>query len=189
MSLYPFPSSAIFNAPFTLKPLPSPIPLELILKPPEKFSTANAYDGRLKISDQSFSASIGTDIQKKEEMDIKLLIRNAEQHMYDDKRRYYETSGKDRRRDNSDELEEMIRIVNHSEIPEAIYCFRDGRVCTVCVSDGLYDMMHCEDEPDKASLIARYDRNMYRMTLPQDAARIAAEALRFAKEAPKTYHT
>ena len=137
---------------------------------------------RSKISDQSFSASIGTDIQKKEEMDINLLIRNAEQHMYDDKRRYYETSGKDRRRDNSDELEEMIRIVNHSEIPEAIYCFRDGRVCTVCVSDGLYDMMHCEDEPDKPSLIARYDRNMYRMTLPQDAARIAAEALRFAKE-------
>ena len=58
MSLYPFPSSAIFNAPFTLKPLPSPIPLELILKPPEKFSTANAYDGRLKISDQSLARII-----------------------------------------------------------------------------------------------------------------------------------
>ncbi|MGN1389606.1 MAG: EAL domain-containing protein [Bulleidia sp.] len=137
---------------------------------------------REKISQKSYSASIGCEVQKKEELDINSLIRDAEQRMYDDKRRYYELAGNDRRRSDSDELEEIIRVVNHSELPEAIYSFRDGRVRTICVSDGLYDMMHCEDEPDKASLIARYETNMYRSTMPEDASRIAAEALRFAKE-------
>ncbi len=137
---------------------------------------------REKIRENSYSASAGNALQKKEEIQIDQLITDAEQQMYEDKRRYYAQVGNDRRRSDSNELEELIRVVNHSEIPTAIYCFRDGRVRTVCVSDGLYEMMHCENEPDKASLIARYESNMYRNVVPEDASRIAAEALSFAKE-------
>lgn len=80
------------------------------------------------------------------------------------------------------EWEEMRAIFEHAEHAIAVYRFADGRVKTVCISDGLYAMMHTAEERDKEALIRRYDTDMYRNVVPEDAARIAAEAKRFATE-------
>lgn len=84
-----------------------------------------------------------------------------------------------------DELEMICQLIEHVPHAIAIYQYVDGKVKTICVSDGLYAMMHSPDEPDKATLIQRYETNMYRNTIPEDAARVAAEAKRFAKEGGK----
>jgi diguanylate cyclase (GGDEF)-like protein len=83
------------------------------------------------------------------------------------------------------ELEHLIQWVEHARHAVAVYQYVDGKVKTVCVSDGLFEMMHSPDEPDKAALIARYATNMYRNTVPEDAARVAAEAKRFAQQGGK----
>lgn len=80
------------------------------------------------------------------------------------------------------EWEEMRAIFEHAEHAIAVYRFADGRVKTVCISDGLYAMMHTAEERDKEALTRRYDTDMYRNVVPEDAARIAAEAKRFATE-------
>ena len=80
------------------------------------------------------------------------------------------------------EWEEMRAVFEHAEHAIAVYRFADGRVKTVCISDGLYAMMHTAEERDKEALIRRYDTDMYRNVVPEDAARIAAEAKRFATE-------
>lgn len=80
------------------------------------------------------------------------------------------------------EWEEMRAIFEHAEHAIAVYRFADGRVKTICISDGLYAMMHTAEERDKEALIRRYDTDMYRNVVPEDAARIAAEAKRFATE-------
>jgi len=80
------------------------------------------------------------------------------------------------------ELEHLIQWVEHARHAVAVYQYVDGKVKTVCVSDGLFEMMHSPDELDKAALIARYATNMYRNTVPEDAARVASEAKRFAQQ-------
>ncbi len=70
------------------------------------------------------------------------------------------------------EWEEMRAVFEHAEHAIAVYRFADGRVKTVCISDGLYAMMHTAEERDKEA----------RNVVPEDAARIAAEAKRFATE-------
>ena len=80
------------------------------------------------------------------------------------------------------EWEEMRAVFEHAEHAIAVYRFADARVKTVCISDGLYAMMHTAEERDKEALIRRYDTDMYRNVVPEDAARIAAEAKRFATE-------
>lgn len=84
-----------------------------------------------------------------------------------------------------DELEMICQLIEHVPHAIAIYQYVDGKVKTICISDGLYAMMHSPDEPDKATLIQRYETNMYRNTIPEDAARVAAEAKRFAKAGGK----
>ncbi|MGI6556279.1 MAG: hypothetical protein ACOX1H_03005 [Pseudoramibacter sp.] len=64
------------------------------------------------------------------------------------------------------ELDRLIRWVEHARHAVAVYQYVGGKVKTVCVSDGLFEMMHSPDEPDKAALIARYAANMYRNTVP-----------------------
>ena len=78
---------------------------------------------------------------------------------------------------------EILRTgIEHAEHAIAVYRFIEGKVRTICISDGLYDMAHDKDEPDKAALLQRFDTNMYRNVPPEDAARISAEAKRFATE-------
>jgi diguanylate cyclase (GGDEF)-like protein len=84
-----------------------------------------------------------------------------------------------------DELEMICQWIEHAPHAIAVYQYVEGKVKTICVSDGLYAMMHSPDEPDKAALIQRYATNMYRNTVPEDAARVAYEAKRFAKEGGK----
>ncbi|MGN1024076.1 MAG: EAL domain-containing protein [Lachnospiraceae bacterium] len=78
---------------------------------------------------------------------------------------------------------EILRTgIEHAEHAIAVYRFEAGKVKTICISDGLYEMAHDGDEPDKTALTHRFDTNMYRNVPPEDAARISAEAKRFATE-------
>ena len=83
------------------------------------------------------------------------------------------------------ELENLIHLIKHARHAIAIYQFLDGKVKTICVSDGMYEMGHCADETDKESFLRRLNTNMYRTTVLEDAVRVAAEARRFAIEGGK----
>ena len=61
----------------------------------------------------------------------------------------------------------------------AIYQFLDDRVVTIALSQGFLDLFGYQDRRDTYDLM---DHNMYRDTHPDDMARIADEAIRFAKE-------
>ncbi|WP_105304243.1 EAL domain-containing protein [Anaerolactibacter massiliensis] len=137
---------------------------------------------RQQLEPKSYHISAGFAQAEKDHLDISQLILKAEQKMYADKRDFYQRTGNDRRCRNEEELQNLICMVNQSETPIAIYEFTDGKVKTLCISDGLFEMMHRKDELDKASLIERFDTDMYCEVLPEDAARISAEALRFARE-------
>ena len=52
-----------------------------------------------RLSDKDYSVSSGMSVGNPEDLDgMRSLVRSAEQHMYEDKRRYYASSGHDRRR-------------------------------------------------------------------------------------------
>ena len=61
--------------------------------------------------------------------------------------------------------------------PFAIYQFIDKRVATLMLSDGFYKLFGYDD---RAQAYFDMDNNMYKDTHPDDAARIANAALRFA---------
>ena len=64
--------------------------------------------------------------------------------------------------------------------PFAIYQFIDKRVVTLLLSDGFCDLFGYKD--DRASAIYDMDNDMYRNDHPDDVARIADDAVRFATE-------
>lgn len=51
-----------------------------------------------KVGEAEYSVSVGAAAQNIHELDIQALIKEAEQYMYKEKRKYYEQSGHDRRR-------------------------------------------------------------------------------------------
>ena len=65
------------------------------------------------------------------------------------------------------------------KIPMAVYQFLDNRVVTVLVSDGFCELFGFESKTDAVYWM---DHDMYCDTHPDDKARIANEALRFATE-------
>lgn len=50
------------------------------------------------VDGEGYSVSIGMAHQARQDLDMDLLVREAEEDMYREKRRYYQASGKDRRK-------------------------------------------------------------------------------------------
>ena len=70
-------------------------------------------------------------------------------------------------------------FLEHLIAPLAVYQFVDKRVVTLALSDGFCRLFGYED---RNQAYADMDRNMYKYTHPDDAARIADSAFRFATE-------
>ena len=77
---------------------------------------------------------------------------------------------------------ESRELLEKSVIPFARYQFIDKRVVTLIVSDGFCKLFHYESKDE-----AYYDmdHNMYAASYPDDVARIAEAAYRFATEGGK----
>ena len=75
-----------------------------------------------------------------------------------------------------------IKMLESSGIPFAMYQFIDKRVVTLVLSRGFCDMF---GYTDFAKAYYDMDNNMYKDTHPEDAARIADAAVRFATEGGK----
>ena len=71
------------------------------------------------------------------------------------------------------------KLLESIQVPFAIYQFVNQRVATIVVSDGFLKLLGYEDRTR-----AYYDmeQNMYRNTHPDDVARVADAAIRFARE-------
>ena len=76
-----------------------------------------------------------------------------------------------------DEKEKII--MENSVVPMAVYQFIDKRVVTILLSDGLLELFGIDDREEAVNLM---DNDMYRDCHPDDIARIADAALRFATE-------
>ena len=70
-------------------------------------------------------------------------------------------------------------MLEHLQVPFAIYQLLDKRVVTLILSDGFLKLFGYED---RMRAYEDMDHDMYRDTHPDDAARIAEEAIRFATE-------
>ena len=77
---------------------------------------------------------------------------------------------------------EAKSVLEHLRAPLAVYQFIEKRVVTIILSDGFCDLFGFTDK-DKACY--EMDHNMYEATHPDDVARIADEAFRFATEGGK----
>ena len=75
--------------------------------------------------------------------------------------------------------ESEMECMERSRIPFAVYQFIDKRVVTIVLSDGFRDLF---DFTDKENAYFVMDNDMYRDAHPDDAARIADAAFRFATE-------
>ena len=75
--------------------------------------------------------------------------------------------------------EEAFRLMEDSAIPFAVYQFINKRVVTLVVSAGFCRLLGYED---KAQVYWDMDNDMYKDTHPEDRARIAGAAFRFATE-------
>ena len=80
--------------------------------------------------------------------------------------------------------DENIRLLEGSSIPLAVYQFIDDRVVTVALSDGFCELLGMEDKQEAYDLM---DNDMYRYTHPDDAARVADIAWRFATGQTERY--
>ena len=70
-------------------------------------------------------------------------------------------------------------IMERSDIPFGIYQFVGGRVLTVLLSDGFIDLFGFDN---RDTAVKAMDSDMYRDAYPDDVARVAEAALRFATE-------
>ena len=70
-------------------------------------------------------------------------------------------------------------ILEHLSIPFAIYQYIDKRVVTIALSQGFCDEFGFQSREDAYRLM---DNDMYRSTHPDDMARVADAAVRFAAE-------
>ncbi|ETP73274.1 diguanylate cyclase (GGDEF) domain-containing protein [Lachnospiraceae bacterium JC7] len=71
------------------------------------------------------------------------------------------------------------RLIEESSIPMAVYQFIDRRVVTIALSSGMRKIFGLGSKEDAYDLM---DNDMYRDAHPDDVARIAEEAYRFATE-------
>ncbi len=71
-----------------------------------------------------------------------------------------------------------LHLMERSSIPLAIYQFIDRRVVTLVLSDGLCKLLGC----DREQAYYLMDHDMYRDTHPDDVARVADAAYRFATQ-------
>ncbi len=74
---------------------------------------------------------------------------------------------------------EQQRMLEGMSIPFAVYQFVDRRVVTLVVSDGFCEVLGYDD---RAQAYYDMDNDMYRDTHPDDVARIADAAVRFATQ-------
>ena len=73
----------------------------------------------------------------------------------------------------------VLKLIEESCIPMAVYQFINKRVATVAISKAAAEMFGCASLEEAYNLM---DNNMYRDVHPDDVARISDEAIRFAKE-------
>lgn len=74
------------------------------------------------------------------------------------------------------------RILEQLRTPLAVYQFLNKRVVTVLLSDGFCGLLGVDDREEAVRMM---DNNMYEWTHPDDKARIADEAIRFATQGGK----
>ena len=74
---------------------------------------------------------------------------------------------------------ETLKTLEHLSVPFAVYQFLDKRVVTLVLSDGFCRLFGYED---RAQAYYDMDHDMYKDAHPDDVARIANEAYRFATE-------
>ena len=72
-----------------------------------------------------------------------------------------------------------LETLEHLSVPFAVYQFLDKRVVTLALSDGFLRLFGYED---RAQAYYDMDHDMYKDAYPDDVARIANEAYRFATE-------
>ena len=75
--------------------------------------------------------------------------------------------------------EEELKMIENNVIPMAVYQFINKRVVTIALSQGFLDIFDFDDRKEAYFLM---DNDMYRDTYPDDVARIADAAYRFATE-------
>ena len=78
--------------------------------------------------------------------------------------------------------EKLQRSMEISRIPMAVYQFVGGRIVTLMLSDGFLDLF---GYTDRARAFQEMDQDMYKDTHPDDRARIAEAAMRFAVDGGK----
>lgn len=74
------------------------------------------------------------------------------------------------------------KTLEKMRVPLAVYQFLNKRVATILLSDGFLEMFGLSDREKGMYLM---DHNMYEMTHPDDMARAAEEAVRFATQGGK----
>jgi hypothetical protein len=75
--------------------------------------------------------------------------------------------------------EQELKLIEGSSIPCAVYQFIDKRVVTIALSSAFCEMLHYEPMEEAYRLM---DNDMYRDAHPDDVARIADAAFRFATD-------
>lgn len=74
---------------------------------------------------------------------------------------------------------EMRYMLTHSPVPIAVYQFIDGKIVTIVISKGFIEEFGYENEEDALNVM---NHDMYRDAHPDDVARVADLALKFATE-------
>ena len=85
--------------------------------------------------------------------------------------------------------EDQLALIERMRAPLAVYQFIDHRVVALALSDGFLEMF---GYGDRRQAYRDMDDNMYEFTHPDDAARVASAAVRFAREGGRydvTYRT
>ena len=78
--------------------------------------------------------------------------------------------------------EDQKSILEKLQVPFAVYQYIDKRIVTLALSDGFCELFGYED---RAKAYYDMDNNMYTYTHPDDSARVAEAAVRFAREGGK----
>ena len=81
--------------------------------------------------------------------------------------------------------EEMLQGMVHSDLPVAVYEYRDKRVKSVIISDGFCQLFGFKDKKQAYELM---DKDMFHGTHPDDATRIADASVHFAADREASYN-
>lgn len=137
---------------------------------------------RSKIKAAGLSISIGYVMRDGHE-DAESMIRRSDLKMFEHKAQYYKDERHDRRKARREKTEgspgaAVIRKLEDSPQPAAVYRFAGHRVETLAVSDGFCRLF---GYPDRDHAIFVLDHEMFEDTHPDDRERLSGAILRFSE--------